>query len=168
MLPLIINDNLFDAAGIRCRYWRRRLGLVVRYSNYGSYRFCYSSRGTPGGATPTLLMLHGFSATKDMWLPIVKVTHTHTHRYRHTTLRNVRLCRRKKVSWSDGRRKLYTVLSVDHLSLSWVRLFSPPVSPQKPARGLRGHAGTRGDESHRGRGLLHSGPGPPNPPGLYE
>ncbi|KAA8593671.1 hypothetical protein FQN60_009787, partial [Etheostoma spectabile] len=53
-------------------YWRRRLGLVVRYSHSASYRFCYSSRGTPGGATPSLLLLHGFSATKDMWLPVVK------------------------------------------------------------------------------------------------
>lgn len=53
-------------------YLRRRLGLVVRYSHSGSYRFCYSTRGTPGGATPSLLLLHGFSATKDMWLPVVK------------------------------------------------------------------------------------------------
>lgn len=53
-------------------YWRRKLGLVVHYSHSGSYRFCYSTRGTPGGATPSLLLLHGFSATKDMWLPVVK------------------------------------------------------------------------------------------------
>ncbi|KAM7401648.1 hypothetical protein PAMP_016945 [Pampus punctatissimus] len=53
-------------------YWRLRLGMVVRYSHSGSYRFCYSSRGTPGGATPSVLLLHGFSATKDMWLPIIK------------------------------------------------------------------------------------------------
>lgn len=53
-------------------YWRHRLGLAVRYSYSGSYCFCYSSRGTPGGATPSLLLLHGFSATKDMWLPVVK------------------------------------------------------------------------------------------------
>ncbi|XP_074529312.1 monoacylglycerol lipase abhd6-A-like [Halichoeres trimaculatus] len=52
-------------------YWRRRLGLVVRYSHSGSYRFCYSSRGKPGGATPSVLLLHGFSATKDMWLPVI-------------------------------------------------------------------------------------------------
>lgn len=52
-------------------FWRWRLGLVVRYSYSGSYRFCYSSRGTPGGATPSLLLLHGFSANKDMWLPLV-------------------------------------------------------------------------------------------------
>ncbi|KAI4827845.1 hypothetical protein KUCAC02_031211, partial [Chaenocephalus aceratus] len=47
-------------------------GAGDRYCTSGSYRFCYSSRGTPGGATPSLLLLHGFSASKDMWLPIVK------------------------------------------------------------------------------------------------
>ena len=66
---------------IMTRFWRWRLGLVVRYSYSGSYRFCYSSRGTPGGATPSLLLLHGFSANKDLWLPLVKVTHTHTHKH---------------------------------------------------------------------------------------
>nr|CBN80665.1 Abhydrolase domain-containing protein 6 [Dicentrarchus labrax] len=60
-------------------YWRRRLGLEVHYSHSGSYRFCYSSRGTPGGATPSLLLLHGFSATKDMWLPVVKYLPRNQH-----------------------------------------------------------------------------------------
>ena len=64
------------------RYWRRRLGLVVRYSHSGCYRFCYSSRGKPGGATPSLLLLHGFSATKDMWLPVVKVANRHTYTWK--------------------------------------------------------------------------------------
>ncbi|XP_072296208.1 monoacylglycerol lipase abhd6-A-like [Eucyclogobius newberryi] len=52
-------------------FWRRRLGLSVSFSSVGSFRFCYSSRGTPGGA-PSLLLLHGFSANKDMWLPVLK------------------------------------------------------------------------------------------------
>ncbi|XP_031587339.1 monoacylglycerol lipase abhd6-A [Oreochromis aureus] len=60
-------------------YWRRRLGLVVRYSHRGNYRFCYSSRGAPGGTTPSLLLLHGFSATKDMWLPVVKFLPRNQH-----------------------------------------------------------------------------------------
>lgn len=63
------------------RYIRRRLGLVVRYSYSGSYRFCYSSRGTPGGATPSLLLLHGFSANKDMWLTLIPVNHTNRPRF---------------------------------------------------------------------------------------
>lgn len=60
-------------------YWRRRLGMVVRHSHSGSYRFCYSSRGTPGGATPSLLLLHGFSATKDMWLPVINYLPKNLH-----------------------------------------------------------------------------------------
>ncbi|XP_061893472.1 monoacylglycerol lipase abhd6-B-like [Entelurus aequoreus] len=53
-------------------FWRRKLGLTVRYSYSGSYRFCYFCRGTAGDAGPSLLLLHGFSAAKDMWLPFVK------------------------------------------------------------------------------------------------
>uniref|UniRef100_A0A665VL59 AB hydrolase-1 domain-containing protein n=1 Tax=Echeneis naucrates TaxID=173247 RepID=A0A665VL59_ECHNA len=53
-------------------YWRCKLGMVVRYAHSGSYRYCYSSRGTPGGAAPSLLLLHGFSASKDMWLPLIQ------------------------------------------------------------------------------------------------
>uniref|UniRef100_UPI0037E85BF1 monoacylglycerol lipase abhd6-A-like n=1 Tax=Semicossyphus pulcher TaxID=241346 RepID=UPI0037E85BF1 len=60
-------------------YWRRSLGLVVQYSHSGSYRFCYSSRGKPGGAAPSLLLLHGFSATKDMWLPLIKYLPKNLH-----------------------------------------------------------------------------------------
>lgn len=59
-------------------FWRRRLGLVVRFSEVGSFRFCYSTRGTPGGA-PSLLLLHGFSANKDMWIPVVKFLPQNLH-----------------------------------------------------------------------------------------
>lgn len=54
------------------RYWRRTLGLQVRFADCGGYRFCYSSRGKPG-MRPSILMLHGFSAHKDSWLTVVKV-----------------------------------------------------------------------------------------------
>lgn len=54
------------------RYWRRTLGLQVRYADCGGYRFCYSCRGKPG-MRPSILMLHGFSAHKDSWLTVVKV-----------------------------------------------------------------------------------------------
>ncbi|KAF7655644.1 hypothetical protein LDENG_00053020 [Lucifuga dentata] len=52
-------------------YWRRTLGLQVRYADCGGYRFCYSCRGKPG-MRPSILMLHGFSAHKDTWLTVVK------------------------------------------------------------------------------------------------
>lgn len=56
-----------------CRYWRRTLGLQVRYADCGGYRFCYAYRGK-AGMRPSILMLHGFSAHKDAWLTVVKVT----------------------------------------------------------------------------------------------
>ncbi|XP_036840197.1 monoacylglycerol lipase ABHD6 [Oncorhynchus mykiss] len=60
-------------------YWRRRLGLQVVYSENRGYRFCYSHRGKPGPGRPTILMLHGFSANKDMWLPVAKFLPKHQH-----------------------------------------------------------------------------------------
>ena len=54
------------------RYWRRALGMQVRYVRHEDYQFCYSFRGRPGNK-PSILMLHGFSAHKDMWLSVVKV-----------------------------------------------------------------------------------------------
>ncbi|XP_060925497.1 monoacylglycerol lipase abhd6-B-like [Limanda limanda] len=76
LLPFLtlITFLYWPGAMLKAYNWfeRRRLGMVVSYSNSGSYRFCYSSRGTPGGATPSLLMLHGFSGNKDMWLPFIK------------------------------------------------------------------------------------------------
>lgn len=56
-----------------CRYWRRTLGLQVRYADCGGYRFCYSCRGRPG-MRPSILLLHGFSAHKDTWLTVIKVS----------------------------------------------------------------------------------------------
>lgn len=52
--------------------------MKVSFLDVGSFRFCYSSRGTPGGA-PSLLLLHGFSANKDMWLPVVKFLPQNLH-----------------------------------------------------------------------------------------
>lgn len=55
------------------RLRRLSMGMVAHCSYHGNYRFCYISRGTPGGATHSVLLLHGFTANKDSWLPIVKV-----------------------------------------------------------------------------------------------
>uniref|UniRef100_A0A3B5QYA6 Monoacylglycerol lipase abhd6-A-like n=1 Tax=Xiphophorus maculatus TaxID=8083 RepID=A0A3B5QYA6_XIPMA len=54
-------------------------GVAVCYSHSASYRFCYSTRGTPGGATPTLLLLHGFSTSKEMWLSVIKYLPRNLH-----------------------------------------------------------------------------------------
>uniref|UniRef100_A0A3Q2D0J6 AB hydrolase-1 domain-containing protein n=1 Tax=Cyprinodon variegatus TaxID=28743 RepID=A0A3Q2D0J6_CYPVA len=76
VVAFIITFLFWPGALLRAYNWfrRQRLGMEVRYCHRGSYRFCYSSRGRPGGATPSLLFLHGFSANKDMWLPIINVT----------------------------------------------------------------------------------------------
>ncbi|XP_035009157.1 monoacylglycerol lipase abhd6-A [Hippoglossus stenolepis] len=83
VLPFLtlITFLFWPGAMLKVYNWfiRRRMGLVVSYSYSGSYRFCYSSRGTPGGATPSLLMLHGFSASKDMWLPFLKFLPKNLH-----------------------------------------------------------------------------------------
>ncbi|XP_012991858.2 monoacylglycerol lipase ABHD6 [Esox lucius] len=60
-------------------YWRRRLGLQVDYLENRGYRFCYSHRGKPGPGRPSILLLHGFSANKDMWLPMAKFLPKHQH-----------------------------------------------------------------------------------------
>ncbi|XP_065142761.1 monoacylglycerol lipase ABHD6b [Paramisgurnus dabryanus] len=59
-------------------YWRRTLGLQIRYADCGGYRFCYSCRGKPG-LRPSILMLHDFSAHKDTWLQMVKYLPKHLH-----------------------------------------------------------------------------------------
>uniref|UniRef100_A0A4W4FRS9 acylglycerol lipase n=1 Tax=Electrophorus electricus TaxID=8005 RepID=A0A4W4FRS9_ELEEL len=59
-------------------YWRRRLGLQVDYAECDGYHFCYMHRGKPG-SRPSMLMLHGFSAHKDMWLGVLKFLPTNIH-----------------------------------------------------------------------------------------
>ncbi|KAM4613200.1 monoacylglycerol lipase abhd6-A-like [Polymixia lowei] len=81
ILAFLASFLLWPAALIKVYYWywRRRLGLQVDYVSCGSYRFCYSQRGKPGGSTPSILMLHGFSAHKDMWLSVVKFLPRNQH-----------------------------------------------------------------------------------------
>ncbi|XP_030062428.1 monoacylglycerol lipase ABHD6 [Microcaecilia unicolor] len=59
-------------------YWRRALGMQVKYTYHEDYQFCYLHRGRPGGK-PSLLFLHGFSAHKDMWLSLVKFLPKNLH-----------------------------------------------------------------------------------------
>ncbi|XP_015277616.1 PREDICTED: monoacylglycerol lipase ABHD6-like [Gekko japonicus] len=48
-------------------YGRQRTGLQVRYAEHNGYRFSYVSCGKPG-LQPSILMLHGLTLNKDMWL----------------------------------------------------------------------------------------------------
>ncbi|XP_053325388.1 monoacylglycerol lipase ABHD6 [Spea bombifrons] len=59
-------------------YWRRALGMQVKYATHGNYKFCYTTRGRPS-PKPSILLLHGFSANKDMWLTVVKFLPKNVH-----------------------------------------------------------------------------------------
>ncbi|XP_070591818.1 monoacylglycerol lipase ABHD6-like [Erythrolamprus reginae] len=54
--------------------WTKRLsmGVKVKYLDSEGYRFRYLTRGKPG-SRPSVLMLHGFSLNKDMWLNTIEV-----------------------------------------------------------------------------------------------
>ncbi|XP_062842184.1 monoacylglycerol lipase ABHD6 [Trichomycterus rosablanca] len=80
ILAFVASFLLWPAALIKVYYWywRRRLGLQVDYAEHEGYRFCYTHRGKPG-SRPSLLLLHGFSAHKDMWLSLVKFLPANVH-----------------------------------------------------------------------------------------
>ncbi|XP_032657238.1 monoacylglycerol lipase ABHD6 [Chelonoidis abingdonii] len=80
ILAFVASFLLWPSALIKIYYWywRRALGMQVRYANYDDYRFCFSYRGRPG-FKPSILMLHGFSAHKDMWLSVVKFLPKNLH-----------------------------------------------------------------------------------------
>ncbi|KAG9335140.1 hypothetical protein JZ751_005612 [Albula glossodonta] len=80
ILAFVASFLLWPSALIKVYYWywRRTLGMQVRYADCGGYRFCYSVRGKPG-IRPSILMLHGFSTHKDMWLSVVKYLPKHLH-----------------------------------------------------------------------------------------
>lgn len=50
-----------------------KAGLRLRYVRAGKYRYCYGERGRPSHNKTSLVLVHGFSASKDMWVPIVQV-----------------------------------------------------------------------------------------------
>ncbi|XP_016359635.1 monoacylglycerol lipase ABHD6-like [Sinocyclocheilus anshuiensis] len=80
ILAFVASFLLWPAALIKVYhwYWRRRLRMQVDYAEYEGYHFCYSHRGYPG-TRPSVLMLHGFSAHKDMWLGVVKFLPKNVH-----------------------------------------------------------------------------------------
>ncbi|KAM8930155.1 monoacylglycerol lipase ABHD6 [Pelodytes ibericus] len=80
ILAFIVSFLVWPVALIKIYYWywRRALGMQVKYASYGNYKFCYTSRGRPG-PKPSILMLHGFSAHKDMWLTVAKFLPKNLH-----------------------------------------------------------------------------------------
>ncbi|KAM6471147.1 monoacylglycerol lipase ABHD6-like [Liasis olivaceus] len=57
----------------RIMIWGKHLktGVKVKYLDKEGYRFSYFTRGEPG-CRPSVLMLHGFSLNKDMWLNTIQ------------------------------------------------------------------------------------------------
>uniref|UniRef100_A0A670YSY4 acylglycerol lipase n=1 Tax=Pseudonaja textilis TaxID=8673 RepID=A0A670YSY4_PSETE len=51
---------------------RLKMGVKVKYLYNEGYQFSYFTRGEPG-SRPSVLMLHGFSLNKDMWLNTIEV-----------------------------------------------------------------------------------------------
>uniref|UniRef100_A0A8C6VHV4 acylglycerol lipase n=1 Tax=Naja naja TaxID=35670 RepID=A0A8C6VHV4_NAJNA len=51
---------------------RLKMGVKVKYLSNEGYQFSYFTRGEPG-SRPSVLMLHGFSLNKDMWLNTIEV-----------------------------------------------------------------------------------------------
>ncbi|XP_063147796.1 monoacylglycerol lipase ABHD6 [Candoia aspera] len=80
ILAFVASFLLWPSALIKIYYWywRRALGMQVKYAHCGDYQFCYSYRGRPSHR-PSVLMLHGFSAHKDMWLSVVKFLPKNLH-----------------------------------------------------------------------------------------
>ena len=50
-----------------------RAGMTVRYVDGRKFRYCYAERGVPSSSAPTMIFVHGFSASLDNWLPVIKV-----------------------------------------------------------------------------------------------
>ncbi|KAM6470395.1 monoacylglycerol lipase ABHD6 isoform 1-T5 [Liasis olivaceus] len=80
ILAFVASFLLWPSALIKIYYWywRRALGMQVKYAHSGDYQFCYSYRGRPSHR-PSILMLHGFSAHKDIWLSVVKFLPKNLH-----------------------------------------------------------------------------------------
>ena len=48
-------------------------GMSVHHVKVGDLRVCYAERGKYKPGTSSLIFIHGFSASKDMWPQVLKV-----------------------------------------------------------------------------------------------
>ncbi|XP_062979509.1 monoacylglycerol lipase ABHD6-like [Elgaria multicarinata webbii] len=72
--PLIKKYDKLPSLIFRLMMWikRQKRGVKVKHIENEGYSFSYFSRGEPG-PHPSILMLHGFSLNKDVWLNIIKL-----------------------------------------------------------------------------------------------
>ncbi|XP_072025695.1 monoacylglycerol lipase ABHD6-like [Amphiura filiformis] len=60
--------DLLLIGGSELAMWK--MGFRKRYRITGGYTYCYAERGQANPDKPTLLLLHGFSAARDLWWPL--------------------------------------------------------------------------------------------------
>ncbi|XP_077985796.1 monoacylglycerol lipase ABHD6-like [Glandiceps talaboti] len=61
------------------RYNFFKLGMSIKYQKAGDMTFCYAERGKGKSNKPSMLFLHGFSGSKDMWTPALKALPNDLH-----------------------------------------------------------------------------------------
>ncbi|XP_013380459.1 monoacylglycerol lipase ABHD6 [Lingula anatina] len=61
------------------RYQLYSSGLCVRYVKNEERTYCYAERGTRTPDRSSILFIHGFTASKDMWVPLVKLLPKNLH-----------------------------------------------------------------------------------------
>uniref|UniRef100_A0A8D0DV80 acylglycerol lipase n=1 Tax=Salvator merianae TaxID=96440 RepID=A0A8D0DV80_SALMN len=74
-LPTVLtgDTNIVPLSFVFCPLFKRqRRGVKVKHTDHEGYRFSYFTRGEPG-PRPSMLMLHGFSLNKDIWLNTIKM-----------------------------------------------------------------------------------------------
>ncbi|KAJ8047340.1 Monoacylglycerol lipase abhd6-B [Holothuria leucospilota] len=57
----------------------RKNNFVVKYLQVGDFTFCYAERGKPSDSSSSILFLHGLSASKEMWFPMVTAIPSDRH-----------------------------------------------------------------------------------------
>ena len=66
-MELIYNNSYFDRVSV----WRS--GMRLKYITVEGLSICYGEKGHRKKGSVSMLLLHGFSADKFMWVPLVKV-----------------------------------------------------------------------------------------------
>ena len=57
---------------VRASVWQS--GMRLKYVTIDGLTLCYGEKGQRKKGTASMLLIHGFSADKFMWVPLVKVS----------------------------------------------------------------------------------------------
>lgn len=61
-------------------------GMKIKYVNVNGRNVFYGERGQKQKGKSSMILLHGFSADKSMWAPLVRVSRKHPHTYIYPVL----------------------------------------------------------------------------------